>query len=167
MAESNEDMPLGFKPGTRLLEKKEAKALVPVEAYIVSPVMTVEEAAKGWDIYLRLKGMLLNDPNCYDVIEGSKEMNRTGATRLATAFGLSLDMTNMYEATIDKDRRFIVRVRASRGARYADGVGSCRVSEITMKTASDGKREHFALGTAYTRAAKRAIADILGGTEAE
>jgi hypothetical protein len=45
--------------------------------------------------------------------------------------------------------------------------GSCRLSEINEKAGNLFRREHYALTKAWTRATKRAIADILGGTEAE
>lgn len=144
----------------------------PVEAFVIGPVMKEQAAFELWDSFIKFKRAILSDPNCFDTIDGGPEMNRTGATRLATAFGLSLETLRVDEVDMGSgDRRFVVRVRASRGARYADGVGSCRMSEITSRDGKllepASKREHFALTRADTRARKRAIADILGGTEAE
>jgi hypothetical protein len=165
----------GFVSAAELARRdpKPSTELVPAEAYVVSQVMDKGQAFRLWNGFLELKRELLLDPNCFDTIGDSKEMNRTGATRLATAFGLSLEIVKVDEAVLVDERRgigdvrFQVRVRASRGPRYADGIASCRISEIPKESGDLSKREHFALTRASTRATKRAIADILGGTEAE
>jgi hypothetical protein len=59
-----------------------------------------------------------------------------------------------------------------KGGRYVDGVGSASLSEIPERTKKGGEvpvgqRLHFAMTRADSRARKRAIADLLGGTEAE
>jgi hypothetical protein len=145
---------------------------------VVSAEINLEDAKRVWNQFLELKSFLLEDPACFDVIAGRKEMNRTGATRLALPFGLSMEEREISESRVEDadtheiDYRFIVRVRASKGGRFADGIGSCRLSEIEAVTKKGepipiSQREHFALTRASTRARKRAIADILGGTEAE
>ncbi len=139
---------------------------------VVSPEIGLEQAKKLWNSYLQFRDTILSDEACFDVIDGHKEMNRTGATRLAVPFGLSIEERAIEEGPVQDatdaswDYRFRVRVRVSKGGRFADGIGSCRVSEIPGKLDA-GKREHFALSKAWTRATKRAIADILGGTEAD
>ena len=140
---------------------------------VVSPVIGLEQAKRIWNTFLEFRDTILRDSACYDEIEGSREMNRTGATRLADPFGLSIDERGFEEGRVELadeatwDYRFRVRVRVSKGARFVDGVGSCRLSEISEKAGDLSRREHFALTKAWTRATKRAIADILGGTEAE
>lgn len=47
------------------------------------------------------------------------------------------------------------------------GSAHCRLSEVSEKAGDLSRREHFALTKVWTRATKRAIADILGWTEAE
>ncbi len=188
----------GFDQGTQLVDQRGIAARAAemisrrrdvVDAdYIVRPVVDLEVAKEIWNRFLEIKRVLLDDPACYDIIEGEREMNRTGATRLATAFGLSVEVVRVDEIDCldDKrsaDHRFIVRIRVSKGARYVDGLASCRLSEIPAMTRPKGKvgdpdyrppkavpysqREHFAMTRASTRATKRAIADIVGGTEAE
>jgi hypothetical protein len=138
----------------------------------VAPEIDIEVAKRLWNSYLDFKEAILSDPACSDEIDGRKQMNRTGATRLALPFGLSIAERGVDEGRVQEadtgnfDYRYIVRVRVSKGDRFVDGIGSCRVSEIPGKM-DDSKKEHFALTKAWTRAAKRAIADILGGTEAE
>lgn len=156
-------------------------------ALLVTPVVSIEQAKQVWESFKAFKAFILQDEACYDDIEGSREMNRTGATRLAIPFGLSIEERSVDEKTFASDKgksdtRFIVRVRVSKGQRFVDGVGSARLSEIPeftrekrlkdgrvipVKEVPLGQREHFAYTRAFTRADKRAIADLLGGTEAE
>ncbi len=139
---------------------------------LVRPEVGIEQAQKLWDSYKRFREYILKDDACYDKIGNGKEMNRTGATRLAVPFGLSIEERAVEETPgPDGDReetRFVVHIRVSKGRRFVDGIGTCRISEISAgKDATFSQREHFAYTKAWTRAVKRAIADILGGTEAE
>jgi hypothetical protein len=140
---------------------------------VVSPVIGLEQAKRVWNTFLEFRDTILRDKACYDEIDGNREMNRTGATRLAVPFGLSIEERGIEEGRVELvdeatwDYRFRVRVRVSKGGRFVDGIGSCRLSEISEKAGDLSRREHFALTKAWTRATKRAIADILGGTEAE
>jgi hypothetical protein len=142
-------------------------------ALVVRPELSLDEAKKVWNAFLELRDLILSDPSCYDEIEGRREINRTGATRLAVPFGLSIAEIGIEEGRVELadsgeyDYRYRVRVRVSKGARFVDGVGSCRLSEISEKAGDLSRREHFALTKAWTRAAKRAIADMLGGTESD
>jgi len=139
---------------------------------VVAPEIDIASAKKVWNAYLEFRDVILSDPACFDEIDGKKEMNRTGATRLALPFGLSIEEKSVEEGRIqlddtgEFDYRYRVIVRVGKGNRFVDGIGSCRISEIPGK-AELSKREHFALTKAWTRATKRAIADILGGTEAD
>ena len=154
-------------------EGQEPKPLSNVHDLVVSPVVGLEQARGIWNTFLEFRDAILGDPACYDEFEGLREMNRTGATRLAVPFGLSIEDRGIDEGRVELadegtwDYRFRVRVRVSKGGRFVDGVGSCRLSEISEKAGDLSHREHYALTKAWTRATKRAIADILGGTEAE
>lgn len=140
---------------------------------VVSPVIGLDQVKRIWNTFLEFRDTILRDSACYDEIDGSREMNRTGATRLAVPFGLSIEEQGIEEGRVELadeatwDYRFRVRVRVSKGARFVDGIGSCRLSEISEKVGDLSRREHFALTKAWTRPAKRAIADILGGAVAE
>ena len=142
-------------------------------ALLVRAEASLEESKLIWNQFLGLRDTILSDPACYDEIDGHREMNRTGATRLALPFGLSIAELGVEEGRVELadsgefDYRYRVRVRVSKGARFVDGIGSCRLSEINEKAGDISRREHFALTKAWTRATKRAIADILGGTEAD
>ncbi len=142
-------------------------------ALVVRAEVGIEDAKQIWNSFLELRDLILSDPTCYDEIDGHREINRTGATRLALPFGLSIEDRGVEEGRVELadtgeyDYRYRVRVRVSKGARFVDGIGSCRLSEISEMSGDVSRREHFALTKAWTRATKRAIADILGGTEAD
>lgn len=170
--------PEGFTPANRLrplvlAPVGEPEPGQPSLSLFVRPEVTLAQAKETWNAYFEFKEFLLSDPICFDEIDGTKEMNRTGATRLAFPFGLSIRQKEIHESRVQLDDsggfdyRFIVTVQVGKDGRWVDGIGSCRLSEITTKNIDDSKREHFALTRAWTRAAKRAIADILGGVEAE
>jgi hypothetical protein len=179
-----------FRTAKEMLEEERRAAssskslAVPDDSGIVAPTSLVaaecgiDRARAIWNDYLRFRELILDDPACYDEIAGHKELNRTGATRLALPFGLSIEERLVEEGRVELadssewDYRFRVRVRVAKGARFVDGIGSCRLSEVPEKTRLGdsipiSQREHFALTKAWTRAMKRAIADILGGTAAE
>jgi len=180
MTNEFKDEPEGFTLASELAKRNppkrypvidaEATTIVPT---LIVPEVGIEAAKKLWNSYLDFRDVILSDPACYDEIEGRKEMNRTGATRLAVPFGLSIEEREVAEGPVrlddsgDMDYRFRVKVRVSKGARFVDGIGSCRLSEIAEKAGDLSRREHFAMTKAWTRATKRAIADLLGGTEAD
>ncbi|MGI0132653.1 MAG: hypothetical protein ACREDK_06135 [Thermoplasmata archaeon] len=141
---------------------------------LVAPECGVTEAQALWNQYLALRDLILSDPACYDEIAGHKEMNRTGATRLALYFGLSIEARDVEEGRVQIpdegswDYRFRVCVRVAKGVRFVDGIGLCRLSEMREKSEAGelravSQREHGALSLAWTRAVKRAIEDFLGG----
>ncbi len=166
----DEELRLAKPAATRFSYAVEPKASADL---VVRAEVGLEEAKSTWNALLEFRDVILTDPACYDVIEGTKELNRTGATRLAVAFGLNIEERGVDEGRVELadsgewDYRFRVRVRASKGARFVDGIGSCRISEISEKAGDLSRREHFALTKAWTRATKRAVADILGGTDAD
>jgi hypothetical protein len=168
-----------FQTALELSKKPAAELIVPNarRLLVVRPEVKIQEAKDLWNDLLEFRGVILEDPECADDIDGSREMNRTGATRLAVAFGLSIREDAFTEGrvqdatTSEYDYRYLLRVTVFKGDRSVAGIGSCRISEIpaTSKKGTPvpiGQREHFAIARAWTRATKRAIADILGGTEA-
>ena len=70
-------------------------------ALVVRAEVGIDEAKKIWNAFLELRDLILNDPACYDIIEGHKEMNRTGATRLALPFGLSVEDRGVEEGRVE------------------------------------------------------------------
>ena len=178
MSATTEKAAVGFRTASEIAKERgiapfryaEDADPVVTASLIVRAEAGIEEMKRVWNEFLGLRDLILSDLACYDEIEGHKEMNRTGTTRLAVAFGLSIAEVGIEEGRVEiadtggYDYRFRVRIRVSKGARFVDGVGSCRMSEISEKAGDLSRREHFALTKAWTRATKRAIADILGGT---
>ena len=69
------------------------------------------------------------------------------------------------------DVRYKKITDVSKGKRHVQNEGTCRLSEISLRTGKSevvslSRREHDASARAWTRSVKRGIADILGGTEA-
>lgn len=187
---TRDPIPPGYIPGfqtARELYEAQLRARVPRSTtldrepvgpgsgpLLVRPECGVTEAQSLWNQYLALRDLILSDPACYDEIAGHKEMSRTGATRLGLYFGLSIEAREMEEGRIQIaddgswDYRFRVCVRVTKGGRFVDGIGLCRLSEIPEKSEAGelravSQREHGALSLAWTRAAKRAVEDFLGG----
>ena len=80
---------------------------------LVQPEVGIEQAKKLWDTYKAFREYILKDDACADVMPGGgREMNRTGATRLAMPFGLSVQQIRSEEtaglalpSTIPEDDR--------------------------------------------------------------
>lgn len=169
----------GFESALELAKRQGRLPALPPSApadLVIAPEIPLEKAIELWTAADKIRASIMSNPACYDEIDGRKELNRTGLTRLAVPFGLPIEARSFDEGRIqdaetgDYDYRYRIQVRVSKGSRFVDGVGSCRVSEIPEPKngkMEPGKKEHFALAKAWTRAAKRAIADILGGTEAD
>lgn len=171
MSESEE-----FAPGTELANRGARPPVAFVEEapagrpFLVQAEVDAEGAKKIWQSALNLIHAVVQDEGAYDTIGDKREINRTGASRLALAFGLSIEERSIDEQIPRDDKtdvRYRVRVRVGKGSRFVDGIGSCRLSEIEKSVGDVSRREHFALTRAWTRATKRAIADILGGNEAD
>ncbi len=137
---------------------------------VVRAEVGIEDAKRIWNAFLELRDLILGDPSCYDEIDGHKEINRQGATRLALPFSLSIEDRGLEEGRVEIadsdgwDYRYRAHVRVSKGSRFVDGIGSCRLSEISEKAGDLSRREHFAMTKAVTRAMKRGVSDMLGGT---
>src|SRR5438552_5173217 len=138
-------------------------ALQPGPLQDVSPVMDIAAAKKLWDQFQEFKSAII-EAGDFDKIGDKKDLNRSGWMKLAAAFAVSVEQLEEMHDIVDGEPYWQFRVRASKGARYADGVGIASLSE-TNTTDPLGKRMHNAITKAYTRAAKRAIADLLGGAE--
>ena len=57
---------------------------------VVSPVIGLDQAKRSGNTCLLFRDAILRDPACCDEIDGTREMNRTGASRLAVPLGLSM-----------------------------------------------------------------------------
>lgn len=129
----------------------------------VVPEMDIVEAKRLWDKFQEFKTAII-EAGDFDKIGDKKDLNRSGWMKLAAAFAVSVEQLEEQHDVVEGDPYWQFRVRASKGMRFADGVGIASLSETNDKDVL-GKRMHNAMTKAYTRAAKRAIADLLGGAE--
>ena len=122
-------------------------------------------AAKAmWDRY---KGVLdaLVLPEDLVEISGRKYRKKSYWRRVAAAFGIRLEALSSSSELLEREDRvgWVARavVRASLpSGRHADGIASCSTWER-----KEDRKEHDVYATAYTRAANRAIADLVAAGE--
>ncbi len=135
---------------------------------LVRPEVPIDQMVRVYNAYREFHRYVMSDPDCYDVIDGAKAMNRNGAVRLGVAFGLDIEILSSDSRDVgNDDALFVVRARAGKGARHVDAVGTSRLSEVSTKVKELGAREHQARARAETRAVKRAIYGLLGGSFGE
>lgn len=126
---------------------------------IIRPLATPDEALDAWREFEALKAKLVTGEDVQH-IQGKDFLKKSGFRKLATAFGLSVE--RMAEEREDLKPagflwRITVRATATNG-RHFDGVAACASTERKM-----AHPEHDTYSTAYTRAANRAIGDLIGG----
>ncbi len=132
---------------------------------LVLPIATPAQARAAWDAYVAM-AKALEDPADVVVIEGKPFRRKSFWRKIALAYGVDVE-------ELGEERRletqpsgeiriaFYVRVRArAKNGRSFDGVGSC--SSLERK---GERKEHDIYATAFTRAANRAIADLVAAGE--
>jgi hypothetical protein len=157
---------------------------------LVRIVDTPANIVTAWKEFESLKKQILTpeDLQPYTVGTGANKqtkhfIKKSGWRKIATAFGISIERTSVDLKHLGDDHIAITHtVRAiAPGGRSCDGVGSCdsheeRFEESVWKKGADGKsykeptgkykwKYNDVDGTAYTRAANRAISDLVGGGE--
>jgi len=142
--------------------KTDELAIVPVEQQsgLVRLVATPGEIVQAWKEFDALKPQIL-DKSDLQRISGRDAIKKSGWRKIAAAFGISLETVE--EKRLDKEdgtftSSYTVRAVAP-GGRHCDGVGAASSNEANCKQ----KPEHNTPATAYTRAANRAISDLVGG----
>lgn len=132
---------------------------------LVLPIATPAQARAAWDSYVAI-AQALEDPADLVEIEGHKWRRKSFWRKIANAYGISvqeLGEERRLEPQPSGEVRiaFYVRTRATAASgRFMDGVGSC--SSLERK---GERKEHDIYATAYTRAANRAIADLVAAGE--
>jgi hypothetical protein len=143
--------------------EEHALELIPPETRnvgLVRLVDTPEAIAAAWREFQALKAQLL-EPHDYQEIQGRTFVKKSGYRKLAAAFGVSLTCIDEVREDITGGWLWRITVQASApNGRHADGVAICASNERRMS-----HPEHDTYSTAYTRAANRAIADLIGGGE--
>jgi len=150
---------------------KEVAAPAPVDnptstgGELVVPIASPAQARAAWDAYVAM-AQALEDPADVVEIEGKRFRRKSFWRKVALAYGISVELVNQLRA-VEGDpagvrTAFYVQVRASsKTGRHVDGVASCSSREPGRTSAL----EHVLYATAYTRAANRAIADLVAAGE--
>ncbi len=145
---------------TQALQTLDGQVLASEPVRMIRPIASPTEALDAWKDFQALKASLISAEDVQG-IAGKQFIKKQGWRKIAAAFGISLERTN--EERDEKNGRWIWRVTARATApngRYAEGTAAC---------ASDERRfahpEHDSYAMAYTRAANRAISDLVGGGE--
>lgn len=160
------------------------------EGGIVQPVEDVEEVVKVYDQFEEIKSKLLQSADVQKIGD-SNHITKSGWRKIATAFNLSVETTNIDKEVSDGIIRYTVTARATApNGKTVTGTGMCASNESNHMEAFDspddpseqddvfkvdGKwrrlrepravNEHNIMATAETRAKNRAISDLVGGGE--
>lgn len=125
----------------------------------VKPVVSAEQAKKGWEEFERLKDALLTSDD-YQPIGDKKFIKRSGFRKIGVCFNLS-DRIVEQVRTDREDGTFFWRIGvevAAPNGRVVAGVGICDSAERKF-----AHLEHDVYATAHTRAKNRAISDMVAG----
>lgn len=138
------------------MEEKLKTEIIPVP---VQPLVTPEQAADAWRLFLELKEKLLTSDD-YQKISGKKFITKSGFRKIAVAFNLSDSI--LESERIDREDgsfywRIVVEVEADNGRR-STGVAICDSKERKF-----AHMEHDVFATCHTRAKNRAISDMVAG----
>lgn len=164
----HEDLPLEIRT-SHPVTNPEDQAIVREAAaeiqQLVVPIASPAQARAAWDAYVAM-AQALEDPADVVEIEGKRFRRKSFWRKVALAYGISVELVNQLRA-VEGDpagvrTAFYVQVRASsKTGRHVDGVASCSSREPGRTSAL----EHVLYATAYTRAANRAIADLVAAGE--
>lgn len=138
------------------MESKLKTEIIPVP---VQPLVSPEQAAAGWQLFLDLKKRLLTTDD-YQTISGKKFITKSGFRKIAVAFNLSDRIIESERINRDDDSfywRIVVEIEADNGRR-STGVAICDSKERKFAHV-----EHDVFATCHTRAKNRAISDMVAG----
>lgn len=159
----------------------------PRPSSLVSLVATPQEIVANWKQFQELKKMLLDESDYQTYNRNGKEekfIKKSGWRKFATAFGITLQEIASEEKVLGDSGDWIVIIKKVRATapngRFFDGIGSCdshedkfeetvwegpKGSRYKVPTGRYTFKYNDLTGTAYTRAANRAISDLVGGGE--
>ena len=144
-----------------------ASAQVDVEPSqeLVVPIASPAQARAAWDAYVAM-AQALEDPADVVQIEGKRFRKKSFWRKIALAYGVDVELREASQELKDDklgpywSSTVLVRATTKTGRR-ADGVASCSNREPNKTSAT----AHVIYATAYTRAANRAIADLVAAGE--
>lgn len=125
----------------------------------VKPLVSPEQAARAWKLFLDLKKKLL-DEHDYQLIAGKRFIKKSGFRKLSVVFNLSDEIVE-HEKIVREDETFywriLTKVTAPNG-RTSVGVAICDSRERKF-----AHPKHDVYATCHTRAKNRAISDMVAG----
>jgi hypothetical protein len=138
--------------------------LMPVEpthTSMLMPLGTADQARAAISAYEELKRAIVR-PDDIQKIQGREFLKKSFWRRVATCFGLSLELVREERLELDGHLAYRVVYRAiAPNGRSMDGDGYCSTAE----KGRESWPEHNVRATAHTRAKNRAISDLVGGGE--
>ncbi len=133
----------------------ETATCVSDEVTLSIPESSIEQVSQDFKLYQYVLQQIVSKSDYQEI--GSKSfLKKSGFRKLATAFQISLELVSE-EYNKDGDYWKIVVRATLKSGRYADGVGICERGEKNLQ-----RSIHDMYATSYTRAANRAIADLIG-----
>jgi hypothetical protein len=150
----------GEVPGSALVHH------VASQSDVMRPV-DPEALVESFKEYVALRGKLLT-PDDYQSAGGGKQfVKKSGWRKIATAFGLNLELV---KDQVERDesgqvvRASVVARAIAPNGRFADGDGHCSVEEerFSGPRGNKSKLENDLRGTAATRATNRAVSNLVG-----
>jgi hypothetical protein len=172
-----------FRKGAELLEPKIVTVQVPgappretvdedvlvrdqaLTGELVAPIVTPAQASFAWKQYVAI-AQAIEEPADVVEIQGHRFRRKSFWRKLALVYGIDVELREASQELKDDAKgafwssHVVVRAR-SRTGRYVDGVASCSNREPAKADAT----AHVVYATAYTRAANRAIADLVAAGE--
>lgn len=153
----------------RKMEQKTELELKPAQqGGLVGLAVSIEELQKRYEDFKKVKKLLLDENDYYQVKGGGEAIRKTGWFTFATAFGLSNQILAEEEVIKPEEDliryKFTVRCIAPNG-RYGDDVGSCDNKELHPDGKPKHQSAHEIRAMAKTRATERAIIFVVGASE--
>jgi len=127
---------------------------------IITPIWSIQTIQKQFKQYELLKQSLLST-NDFITIRWVKRIKKSWFRKLATAFGISIDIVHQERVNYDWYHVWNITAKAiAPNGRFATCCASCASNERDYQ-----KVENDVRTTAQTRASNRAIADLIGAWE--
>jgi hypothetical protein len=126
--------------------------------------LDADQLVESFREYQALRGKLLTPDDYQGAGGGKKFVKKSGWRKIATAFGLNVEVRS---SVVDRDddgnplRAAVVARAIAPNGRFSDGDGYCAVTEKRFAGNSE-KLENDLRATATTRAKNRAISDLVG-----
>lgn len=160
-------------------------ATIEGEFRVVKPLANAKEAVAAFQEYVELTAALLNPSDYqtyYDKGQVKRFKKKSAWRKLRRFYGFNLELRDerighrhdkdhcariLIPGTLDCGcpsvyARYVVRATDPRTGQYVDGIG---ISSISEKKRIFTKPDHEIPSTAFTRAANRAISDMIGAGE--